>query len=191
MIANALSFLLHTILGLFTLAVLLRFFLQLTSAPFHNPASQAVVALTNFAVRPLRRIVPGWRGLDLSTLLLAFVGQFLLQLGTLWLRDFPLLVAGHTIWLVLLGLALVGVLKLSVYIFLYAVLLQAILSWISPYTPITPVLNALTEPLLRPLRRYVPTAGGIDLTPLAVFILAEMLLIVLISPLEQQLLHMF
>ena len=191
MIANALSFLLHTILGLFTLAVLLRFFLQLTSAPFHNPASQAVVALTNFAVRPLRRIVPGWRGLDLSTLLLAFVGQFLLQLGTLWLRDFPLLVAGHTIWLVLLGLALVGVLKLSVYIFLYAVLLQAILSWISPYPPITPVLNALTEPLLRPLRRYVPTAGGIDLTPLAVFILAEMLLIVLISPLEQQLLHMF
>jgi YggT family protein len=191
MIANALSFLLHTILGLFTLAVLLRFYLQLTGAPFHNPASQAVVALTNFAVRPLRRIVPGWRGLDISTLLLAFVGQFLLQLGTLWLHDFPLLVAGHVIWIVLIGLALVGVLKLSVYIFLYAVLLQAILSWINPYTPITPVLNALTEPLLRPLRRYIPSAGGIDLTPLAVFILAEMLLIVVVAPLEQQLLRMF
>lgn len=191
MINNALSFLLHTLLGLFTLAVLLRFYLQLTGAPFQNPASQAVVALTNFAVKPLRRIVPGWRGLDLSTLLLAFVGQFLLQLGLLWLHDFPLMVAGHVVWGVLLGLAAVGVLKLSIYIFLYAVLLQAILSWVHPYTIITPVLNALTNPLLRPLRKRIPTAGGIDLTPLIVFIVAEMLLIILVAPLEQQLLRVF
>ncbi|HEX5539733.1 MAG TPA: YggT family protein [Methylophilaceae bacterium] len=191
MISNALSFLLQTILGLFTLAVLLRFYLQLTGAPFKNPASQAVVALTNFAVKPLRRIIPGWRGLDLSTLLLAFIGQLLLQIGTLWLHDFPLLVAGHVIWIILLGLAVVGVLKLSIYIFLYAVLLQAILSWVSPYTPITPVLNALTEPLLGPLRRRMPSTSGIDLTPLVVFIIAEMLLIVVIAPLEQQFLRMF
>lgn len=191
MLSNALSFLLQTILGLFTLAVLLRFYLQLTNAPFQNPASQAVVALTNFAVKPLRRIIPGWRGLDLSTLLLAFVGQLLLQLGTLWLHDFPLLVAGHIIWVILLGLAVVGVLKLSIYIFLYAVLMQAILSWVNPHTPITPVLNALTEPLLRPLRKYIPSASGIDLTPLVVFIIAEMLLIVVIAPLEQQFLRMF
>lgn len=191
MISNALSFLLHTILGLFTLAVLLRFYLQLTGAPFQNPACQAVVALTNFAVKPLRRIVPGWRGLDISTLLLAFVGQLLLQIAILWLHDFPLLVAGHAVWGVLLGLALLGVVKLSIYIFLYAVLLQAILSWINPYTPITPVLNALTEPLLRPLRKRIPTASGIDLTPLVVFIVAEMLLIVVVAPLEQQFLRMF
>lgn len=191
MISNALSFLLHTILSLFTLAVLLRFYLQLTGAPFQNPASQAVVALTNFAVKPLRRIVPGWRGLDLSTLLLAFVSQLILQIVTLWLHDFPLLVAGHTVWVVLLGLALIGVVKLSIYIFLYAVLLQAILSWINPYTPITPVLNALTDPLLTPLRKRVPLAGGIDLTPLVVFIIAEMLLIVVVAPLEQQFLRMF
>jgi YggT family protein len=191
MISNALSFLLHTILSLFTLAVLLRFYLQLTGAPFQNPASQAVVALTNFAVKPLRRIVPGWRGLDLSTLLLAFVSQLILQIVTLWLHDFPLLVAGNTVWAVLLGLALIGVVKLSIYIFLYAVLLQAILSWVNPYTPITPVLNALTDPLLTPLRKRVPLAGGIDLTPLVVFIIAEMLLIVVVAPLEQQFLRLF
>lgn len=191
MLSNALSFLLQTILGLFTLAVLLRFYLQLTNAPFQNPASQAVVALTNFAVKPLRRVIPGWRGLDLSTLLLAFVGQLLLQIGTLWLHDFPLMVAGHIIWVVVLGLAVVGVLKLSIYIFLYAVLMQAILSWVNPHTPITPVLNALTEPLMRPLRKYIPATSGIDLTPLAVFIIAEMLLIVVIAPLEQQFLRMF
>ncbi len=191
MITNALQFLLHTILGLFTLAVLLRFYLQLTGAPFKNPVSQAVVTLTNFAVKPLRRLVPGWGGLDFATLILAFVAQLLLQLGTLWLSDFPLFVAGSQIWLALLGLTMIGLLKLSIYIFLYAVLLQAILSWMSPHTLITPVLDALTRPLLKPLRNRIPTAGGLDLSPLVVFIGAELLLILAVTPLEQQFLKLF
>lgn len=191
MIANALSFLLYTILGLFTLAVLLRFYLQLTGAPFQNPVSQAIVALTNFAVRPLRRIIPGWRGIDFSTLILAYLTQLLLQLGTLWLRDFPLLVADNTVWVALLGLALVGLLKLSVYIFLYAVLLQAILSWVNPYTPVSGLLEMLTRPLMRPLRKRIPLAGGLDLSPLVFFILAELVLIVFLTPLEQQFLQFF
>ena len=191
MITNAMQFLLHTILGLFTLAVLLRFYLQLTGAPFKNPASQAVVALTNFVVIPLRRLIPGWGGLDFATLILAFVAQLLLQLGTLWLSDFPLFVAGNLVWVALLGLAMIGLLKLSIYIFLYAVLLQAILSWVSPYTLITPVLDALTRPLLKPLRNRIPTAGGLDLSPLVIFIGAELLLILIVAPLEQQFLKLF
>jgi YggT family protein len=191
MMANALEFLLHTLLGLFTLAMLLRFYLQLTNAPFRNPFSQAVVTLTNFAVRPLRRIIPSWSGLDLSTLVLAFLAQLLLQLATLWLRDFPLLVAGHLIVSALLGLAFVGLLKFSITIFLYAVLLQAILSWVNPYTPLAPVLDALTAPLLNPLRKRIPMAGGIDFSPLIIFIAAELLLILLVAPLEQQFLRMF
>lgn len=188
---SAALFLLHTLLGLFSLALLLRFYLQLTGAPFQNPASQAVVALTNFAVKPLRRIIPGWSGLDLSTLFLAYVAQLLLQLGSWWLRDFPLLVAGNTVWLALLAIAALGVIKLSIYIFLYAVLLQAILSWINPHTPLTPVLHALTDPLLKPLRKHVPLAGGIDFTPLIVFIVAELLLISIVAPMEQQILRLF
>jgi YggT family protein len=186
MITDALLFLLHTLLGLFTLATLLRFYLQLTGAPFQNPASQVVVALTNFAVKPLRRVIPGWRNLDISTLLLAYLSQAILQLGILWLRDFPLFVAGPVVWLVILGLALVGILKLSIYIFLYAVIIQALLSWVNPYTPMAPVLHALTAPIMRPLRRYVPMAGGIDLTPLVVFIIAELLLILCVAPLDKQ-----
>jgi YggT family protein len=186
MITNALLFLLQTLLGLFTLAVLLRFYLQLTSAPFQNPVSQAIVALTNFAVKPLRRLIPSWRKLDLSTLLLAYFSQFLLQLGIQWLRDFPLLIAGQAVWGALLGLALIGVLKLSIYIFLFAVFIQAILSWTNPYTPMASVLDALTRPILNPLRRHIPMAGGVDLTPLVVFICAQLLLILLIWPLEQQ-----
>ncbi len=190
MFADALLFLLQTLLGLFTLAVLLRFYLQLTGAPFQNPASQAVTALTNFAVKPLRRLIPSWRRWDLSTLLLAYFSQLLLLTGTQWLRDFPLLVAGQAVWCALLGLAFAGVLKLSIYIFLVAVFMQAILSWINPYTPFTSVLDALTRPILRPLRRRIPLAGGVDLTPLVVFIGAQLLLILLIYPMEQQLMNL-
>lgn len=191
MINNALEFLLYTLLGLFSLVVLLRFYLQLTGAPFKNPVSQTIVALTNFAVRPLRRFIPSWGSIDLSTLFLAFFAQWLLQLGIFWLRDFPLLVAGTLVWVALFGLAVIGLLKLSIYIFLYAVMLQAILSWINPYTPISGVLDTLTLPVLKPLRKYMPTSSGIDLSPLVVFIIAELLLMLLVAPLEQKFLRFF
>ncbi|MBL8505234.1 YggT family protein [Methylobacillus glycogenes] len=191
MITNALQFLLHTIFDLFTLALLLRFYLQLTRAPFQNPVSQAVVALTNFAVKPVRRVVPGIAGIDTSTLLLALLTSFLLESLSRWLNNYPLLVADNVIWLALLGLAFVGLLKLSITIFLYAVLIQAILSWINPHTVITPVLDALTRPLLQPLRNRIPSAGGFDLSPLFVLIAAQLLIILMITPLEQQLLRFF
>lgn len=191
MITNALQFLLHTLLGLFTLALLLRFYLQLTRAPFQNPASQAVVAITNFLVRPLRRVVPSWGNMDLSTLLLAYLSQLLLELGTLWINDFPLMVAGSPVFLALLGLAAVDLIKLSIYIFMYAVVIQAILSWIHTYTPITSVLDALTRPVLQPVRRHLPMAGGLDFSPLVVIVVAQLLLIVLVAPLEQHFLRLF
>jgi YggT family protein len=191
MITNALQFLLHTVLGLFTIALLLRFYLQATNAPFHNPVSQAVIAITAFAVKPLRRIVPSWGKLDLSTLVLAWFSQFLLYLGLLLTQDFPLLVAGHMVWIALAGLALGGILKFSIYIFLYAVILHAILSWLNPHTVITPALNALTRPVMLPVQRHVPRLGGIDLSPLVIFILAQLLLILIVTPLELQLLRLF
>jgi YggT family protein len=86
----------------------------------------------------------------------------------------------------LLGLALIEVFKLSIYIFLFAVFMQAILSWVNPYTPMASVLDALTRPILGPLRQRIPLAGGIDLSPLVVFICAQLLFILLIWPLEQQ-----
>ena len=191
MMTNALLFLLHTILGLFILALMLRFYLQLTRAPFQNPACQAIVVITNFAVRPLRRVIPSWGNIDLSTLLLAYVSQLLLELASLWLKDFPLFVAGNSVLLALLGLAAINLLKLSIYIFMYAVVIQAVLSWINAYTPVTPVLDALTRPVLQPVRRVLPTAGGIDFSPLVVIVVAQLLLIILVSPLEQHFLRLF
>jgi len=191
MLAQALEFLIGTVLGLFTLALLLRFYLQLTGAPFHNPFCQAVVALTNFAVRPLRRVLPAWGWLDSASLLLALLSQLLLQLTVLWLRDFPLLVADAPVLPALLGLAALSLVRLSIYIFMYGVLLQAILSWINPHTPLAPVLDSLTRPLLRPLRRRMPLLGGIDLSPLVVFIAAELMLMLLVMPMEMQLSRLF
>lgn len=191
MMINALQFLLHTILGLFILALMLRFYLQLTRAPFQNPVSQAIVVLTNFAVRPVRRVIPAWGGVDLSTLLLAYLAQLLLEVASLWLNDFPLFVAGSPVFLALLGLAAVELLKLSIYIFMYAVIIQAILSWINSYTPVTPVLDALTRPVLQPVRRYLPNTGGIDFSPLVIIIVAQLLLIILVMPLEQHFHRLF
>jgi YggT family protein len=191
MFSNALEFLLDTLLGLLTLAFLLRCYLQLTGAPFHNPFSQSIIAVTNFAVRPLRRLIPAIGWLDTASLLLALLTQLLLQIATLWLRDFPMLLAGMPIVLALVGLACLGIIKLTLYMLLYAVIIQALLSWVNPHTPLAPVLDSLTRPFLRPLRRHLPTSSGIDFSPLVVFIIVELLLMLLVAPIEQRLLHFF
>ncbi len=184
MLTNALAFLLQTILGLLVLAFLVRFFLQLTRTSFQNPLAQTVISVTNFAVKPLRRILPSWRNIDLSTLMLAIITQWLLQLGLLSLQDFPLLVAGNQVWFILIGIALVSVIKLSIYIFIGAVLIQAVLSWISPYSPMSPMLNSFTSPVLKPLRQFFTAANGLDFSPLVFTIIAQLLIITLVVPLE-------
>ncbi len=191
MISNALSFLLETLLGLFTVCVLLRFYLQLTNAPFKNPVSQAVVSLTNFAVIPARRVIPSWKKIDLSTLFIAFLSQFLLNIGLKLIEGFPMLVAGSGFLIVLVLMTCLQLAKLSIYIFLYAAIAQALLSWVNPYTPISGVLEALTRPIMVPIRRYVPLVGGIDISPLVLFILANLLIMLLIQPLEREILNYF
>ncbi|MFM9912219.1 MAG: YggT family protein [Methylophilaceae bacterium] len=184
---EAADFLLDTVLGLFTLAALLRFYLQWTRAPYQNPVSQTVVAVTDFAVKPLRRVVPSWSGLDLSTLVLAFFAQLLLQIATLFLRGYPILVATAPAYLAIVGLTIVALLRLSVYIFMYAVVIQALISWVNPYTPLAPVLDSLTRPLLNPLRRRISSASGIDFTPLIVLIGAQLLLMLIVLPVTRYL----
>ena len=190
---NALLFLVQTILGLLTLLFLLRFYFQLTRVSFQNQAAQMVVSLTNFAVKPMRRLMMmlnnlGITKFDLSTLLLAYLTQLLLTILSLWLKDFPLLVAGNSIWSTIMAVALIGVISMSVTIFLYAVLIQAILSWINPHTPIAPILNNLTYSILYFLRRYIPPAGNVDLSPLIFIIAAQLLLVTILIPLENSLL---
>lgn len=188
MINNAVLFLLDAVLGLLTIALLLRFYLQLTRASFQNQFAQLIVTVTNFAVKPLRRIIPGVGKIDISTLLLAFFSQLVLYFLTFLLNGFPVFVAGNMVWIVLLGLALLGVISLSLSIFLYAVLIQAVLSWINPHTPAAPTLHSLTYPVLRLFRKYIPPAGNFDLSPLVFIIAAQLVLTTILLPLKNSLL---
>ena len=191
MISTALHFLLSTIFNLLTLLFLLRFFLQIFKAPFNNPLSYMVVSLTDFAVKPARRIIPSWGRVDLSTLVLALFTQFSLQLSLLWLRDIPISLVGSSIWSSLIGMSFLGLFRTTLDVFFYAILLQVILSWVNPHSPISSVLNSLTKPILAPIQRLLPTAGGMDFSPVVALILIQMLNVSVIRTLEQQLLSLY
>ena len=191
MLSSALNFLLATLTSLLTLLFLLRFFMQLCKASFKNPLGKMVISLTDFAVKPIRKLVSSFGKMDLSTLLLAFLTQLLLQICFLKLRGLPFSLEGHSAWPSLIGLGLIGVLHTSLDLFFYALLLQVILSWVNPHTPITDVLNSLTKPILVPIQRLLPTAGGIDFSPMVALILIQMLNISVVKTLESQLLTIF
>ena len=150
-----------------------------------------VKTLTDYAVKPVRRIITSFKKIDLSTLFLALITQLLLQFSLLMLRDFPLFVAGETAWLGFIGLSLLGVLRTALDVFFYAILLQVILSWVNPHSPFSGVLDTLTRPILSPIRRLIPSTNGLDFSPLVALILLQMVNISVLKTLEMQLLALF
>ena len=188
MIEGALKFLIQTLGNLFVIAVLLRFMMQLFRVPFRNPFAQFIVAITDFAVKPLRRVVPGLLGLDWACLVLAWLVELAVVTAGYWLDGFPFGLAGGGVWAVMLGLAVVKLLSLAVYLVIGLTLVRAVLSWVNSNTPLMPVVYALTEPFLRPLRRIVPMVANVDLTPLVLFILCQLVLMVPLLALERALL---
>ena len=191
MFSSAFTFLLTTVLNLLTLLFLLRFFMQLFKVPFNNPLAYMVTTLTNFAVKPVRRIIPSLGRFDLSTLFLALITQVLLQYSLLWLRGFPFSLAGQSAWLGLIGMSFLGVFKTGLDVFFYAILLQVILSWVNPHTPIANALNSLTKPILTPIQRFLPMASGIDFSPIVALIFLQMINVSVVKTLEMQLLSLF
>ena len=178
MLNQILIFLLDTLLGLFSLALLLRFYMQLLRAPYRNPLSQFLVALTDFIVRPVRRVIPGYSGMDLSTLLLAWLAQCMLLTGVLMLQGYEF---RSTIGIAITGLVLLGlieIIKMTLYIILVAVIMQAVLSWFNPHTPLAPMLDSFTRPFLGVIRRRIPPIGNVDLSPLFVLVIIQLLLFV-------------
>jgi YggT family protein len=184
MLGNAFAFLIETLFGLLALAFLLRFYLQLFRAPPRNPLSQFLAAATNWAVMPARRVVPGLWGADLSSLVLAWLATLLEQVLILGLKGYTMGAAVGATMIALALLAAVQVLKLSVYILIVTVIVQAILSWVNPHTPVAPILHALTRPFLRPLQKRMPLLGGVDLSPLILLILCQLALMVPVAWLE-------
>lgn len=185
MLNNALAYLIDVFFGLLTYALLLRFVMQFMRAPFRNPLGQAVMALTDWIVKPLRKVLPGYRGVDWASLVAAFVFQFawLFALQLAFGRAFALLGIGLAFLLVATVVALVKALLWLVIVVVFA---QAILSWVAPDGPIAGVLNALTFRFLRPIRRVIPPLGGqLDLSPLIVVVVCQLLLLLPIAWLEQ------
>lgn len=188
MISGALIFLIETLGNLFVIAALLRFMMQLFRVPFRNPFAQFIVAVTDFAVKPLRRVVPGLFGLDWACLLLALLVELLVVIARYWLDDFPFALAGGKVWPVMLGLAAVKLLSLAIYLIIGLTLARAVLSWVNSNTPLMPVVYELSEPFLRPLRRIVPMVAQVDLTPIVLFIICQLILMVPVLALERALL---
>ena len=190
MITQALLFLTQTIGNLFIIAVLLRFLMQMFRVPFKNSFAQFIVAVTNFAVRPLRRVIPGFFGQDWASLLVALIVEFVVVLTGYWLIDFPIALAGSQVWSVFLGLSVVRLLSLMLYLLIGLTVVGAVLSWINPYSALMPVVSQLTEPFLRPIRRVIPLIANVDLSPLVLIVILQLLLIVPIQATERALVGM-
>ena len=179
-LSDALLYLINTIFSLYILLVVLRFMLQTVRADARNPVSQFLLAATNPPLRLLRRIVPGYGGIDWSCVILMLALQAVeLFLTSLIAFGVSLALAG----LVLLSAA--ELLKLIIYIFMIVILVQVILSWINPgaYNPVTALLYQLSEPLLRPARRLLPATHGIDFSPILAFLILQLSLMLLVRPL--------
>ncbi|MGQ9686675.1 MAG: YggT family protein [Thiobacillaceae bacterium] len=185
MLADTLQFLLRTCFDLFAVAFWLRFYMQWARVPFHNPFAQFIVRVTDFGVRPARRLIPGLMGLDLASLLLFYLAELLAVMSVFWLDGYPFLVAGAGVLPGFLLLALAAALRLAIYVLMGLIIIQAVLSWINPFSPFAPVFYALARPCLAPLQRFAPAIGGVDLTPLLALILMQVLLILPVAALEQ------
>ena len=187
MFDSAAKFLIDVVFGLFTYALLLRFVMQALRAPFRNPAGQAVIALTDWIVKPMRKVLPGFKGIDWASLVATYLFQ-LLWLGAYYAvfgKGFALL--GPGIGYLFIA-ALIALVKAALWLLIVVVFVQAILSWVAPDGPLAGLLNALTFPFLRPVRKVVPPIGGtVDLSPLIVIVLAQLVLMLPVAWLESAL----
>jgi len=169
------QFLIEMLFGFFVYLLLLRFYMQWLRAPFRNPIGEFVAALTNWMVLPVRRVIPGLLGLDLATLLLAWLAETIMWLLLLLLRGVSLAGAPGVAFGVLAALGAIELARLSLNLLIGVVIVQAVLSWTNPHTPLAPVFDALTRPFYRVFRRFIPPIGSIDLSPLFVLIIAQVL----------------
>ena len=172
-------FLIDTVIGLYTLVVMLRFLFQLTGADFYNPISQTVVKLSNPPLVRLRRVVPSLPGIDTAAVVLLLILEMCRIAGIN-------LLSGHSPAIVGLVLLSVGeLLKLAIYIIIFSIFIRAMLSWFSGagYTPVLRLIHTFTEPVLKIFRRLLPVTGGLDFSPIAVFIVFMVVLKIVVQPL--------
>jgi YggT family protein len=171
MLLQIVHFLIETLAAFFVYLLLARFHFRWLRVPFRNQIGEFVVLTTNWIVQPARRVIPPLAGLDWASAVAAWLLQLIALVLLAALSPASPGVAA------LAMVALVDLARFSVYILSFALVVQAILSWVSPDTPLGPVFDALTRPFLRPLRRVLPPIANVDLSPLVLLIVLQVLLI--------------
>ena len=171
-------FVVQTLTGLIVLALNLRFLMQVSRANYYNPIAQGFVKATNPLLRPLRRFIPGWGGIDGAALVLAVIIQAI--------TFFLILVALNSSIpainpLTLLSWAILNVLDLNVKIYFWSVIAVVVVSWIAPQSghPAIQLVAQITEPVMRPVRNVMPSMGGLDLSPIIVFLILNVVSVVI------------
>ena len=164
-----------TLADLLAFAFLARFAMQWARVSFRNPLGNFIVAVTDWAVLPMRKLIPGLFGLDMASFLLAWLVQTLFVSVVIGASGIYGGTTGTALGVAVLS-GLVETLRMGVYIAMGVVIVMAQLSWINPYAPLAPVFNQLAQPMLRPVQRLIPTIGGVDLSPLVVLLLLQVLL---------------
>ncbi len=173
MFSDIFHLLIETAAALFGAVFLLRLYMNWVGMPARNPLAQFVIALTDWAVRPLRRLTPAAGRLDFAPL----VAVLLLALLALALTD--LVARGLVYWDRALILTPLTVLRWALNLVFWMTIIHVVLSWVNPHAPIAPAVSVLLRPFLAPFQRIIPLVGGIDLSPLALIVLVNVLLLVL------------
>ena len=165
-----------TLTGIYLFAVLLRFLLQVAKADFYNPVSQAVIQITDPIVRILRTVIPGYKGIDFSSLVLAFVIEAIAICALITLYGGSIPSIGYIItW------AFAGVVLFIVSIYYYAILASIIMSFVMMFSgstnphPLLLLVWQLTEPVMAPVRKIIPSMGGLDFSPIIIFIAIQII----------------
>lgn len=175
--SRILLFLVGALGDFLTFLLLLRFLMQAARVSFSSPVGEFVLALTNWLVRPLRRLIPGLLGLDWASLLPAWLVQALVVGLTLALAPAPV-ESGLPL---AFAVGLLETLRIGIWVMIIALIAAAVLSWVNPYSPLAHPVMQLCRPLLRPIQRVVPPLSRIDLSPLIAILLLQVVLIVLDS----------
>lgn len=176
---QAAFFLIDAVVSFFCTLFLLRFMMQAMRVSFAGQIGNFVITLTNWAVKPLRRVIPGTGGFDWASLLAALSLQLAFSAMVVVLSSHAMAANAESVALMAVWFAIRNILRLAVYILIGALILQAVLSWVNPYSPLAGPVHQLTRPLLAPIQRILPTISGIDLSPLVAILLLQAALMLL------------
>ena len=189
-LTTPLMLVINTLFDLYVLMVLLRFLLQMLRADFYNPVSQFIVRVTTPPLRILRRVIPSIGGQDTSSIVLCLIliyAKFMLMralsIPAVHISSVMAPISGVS-YVGLFVFCIADLVALTMTVFMIAIIIQVVLSWIAPgnYNPMIGLVHKLSEPVLRPIRKIIPSVGGLDLSPLFAILIIMVAKLLIVPP---------